>query len=307
MVREVEDVPGARSFDQPSRTPVQRASLRVVEALECPLPHHVVDERESVSRLGGPDQAGPSGLLHHRVDVRPRSTSASAALSSTDACRPNTAAAERNPRVSSVSRWSRRVTRVVACRDEVSVASASRSISHPCGPGRSAADSTIPRRTDVTKNGRPWESCATTACAMSGIRPPIDDARSLVSSTVNGGRTMVVASAHFPPRDPRTPPPVRSAVTTLTNLSVGDVSADHDSTTPSDSPSAHWQSSSRSSAGRCGVPRASKSTASASRSRRSDAGDRPSPESGVSSRPRDGRAVRSSQDHGPSERTRWSA
>ena len=235
------------------------------------------------------------------------STSASAALSSTDACRPNTAAAERNPSVSSVSRWSLRVTRLVAWRDEVSVASASRSISHPCGPGRSAADSTIPRRTDVTKNGRPWESCATTACAMSGIRPPIDDARSLVSSTVNGGSTMVSLPPIPLPRDPRMPLSVRSAVTTLTNLSVGDVSSDHDPTTLSDSSSAHWQSSSRSSAGRCGVPRASMSTANASRSRRSDAGDRSSAESGVRSRPSDGRAVQSSQDHGPSERRRWSA
>jgi hypothetical protein len=69
VVGEVEDVLRARSFDQPRRTPVQRASLGIVEPLESALPHHVVDERESVSPLGGPDQAGPSSLLHHRIDV----------------------------------------------------------------------------------------------------------------------------------------------------------------------------------------------------------------------------------------------
>ncbi len=132
------------------------------------------------------------------VWTRPSSISAIAALSPADACLPHTAAAERNPRVSSVSRWSRWVTRVVAWRVEVSEASASSSISHPCGPGRSVADSTIPRRTEVTKNGRPCESCAITVCAMSGIGPPIDDARSLISLVVNRGRVTVEASAHCP-------------------------------------------------------------------------------------------------------------
>ena len=58
----------------------------------------------------------------------------------------------------------------------------------------------------MTKNGRPWESCAITVCAMSGNGPPIDETRSLVSSEVDrGASVIVVASVHRPtdgdPRD----------------------------------------------------------------------------------------------------------
>ena len=71
---------------------------------------------------------------------------------------------------------------VAAFPGETSVASAAGSSNHPPGPGRSASDSTIPRTTDVMKNGRPWESCTITACAWSGNHPPIDETRSRVSS-----------------------------------------------------------------------------------------------------------------------------
>ncbi len=157
----------------------------------------------------------------------------------------------------------RRASNAAACREDCTSARARGSARHPVETDTSAPDSTSPRRAAAAMNGLPSARRSITSTASSGKGPAIDSTSLRMLDAGNAGSVKCSVEPTARSGWLAGTSSDRKATTKRTGHSAAACRRRQLLSTWTVNWSAHWQSSSRTSAGRPVAPRASRSAVSA--------------------------------------------